>query len=75
LRGLRREPEAARGVLAVRDDGIDRMLRARRGEASLERVAARRTDDVADDEDGDRFDEGLRPSSGDAAPSEGRLCR
>jgi phosphate uptake regulator len=58
LRGLRREAEAARGVLAVRDDGVDRVLGARRCETTLERIAAGGADDVADDEDGDRFDEG-----------------
>ena len=51
LRGLNRQAEAAGSVLAVRNAEIDAVLLARRGEAPLQRVATRRADDVADDED------------------------
>ncbi len=48
--GLRGETEPARDVLTVGDAGMDVMLLARKRKTALERFTARRSDDVADDE-------------------------
>jgi hypothetical protein len=53
VRGLGRQAESGRRVLAVGDDRVDVVLLSREGEMFLENLAARRTDNVADDEDGE----------------------
>jgi hypothetical protein len=53
VRYLGRQPEAARGVLAVRDHRIDVMLLPGECKVLLEDLAARRADDVPDDEEGE----------------------
>jgi hypothetical protein len=51
--GLDGQAESGGGVLAVGDDRVDVVLLPRELQVLLENLAARRTDDVADDEDGD----------------------
>jgi hypothetical protein len=52
--GLFGEPEPAGGVLPVGDYRIDVVLLAGEAEVLGEDLAARRTDDVADDQNGER---------------------
>ena len=48
---LRRDPEPARGVLAVDDDERGGMAFAQRGQQVQQRVPTQRTDHVADEQD------------------------
>jgi hypothetical protein len=55
VRRLLGQAESARGVLAIRDDRVDVMLFACEGQMFLQRFPARRSDDVADDEQGNSW--------------------
>lgn len=55
LGGLRGEAEATRRILAVRDAEVDRILLPRQRDMLFERLSPRCADDVADDENPNRF--------------------
>lgn len=51
LGGLRGQAETARGIFAIGDASVDAVLLSKQRNASLQRLATRRTDDVPDDQE------------------------
>src|SRR6185312_5110282 len=54
VRGLLGEPEAARSILAVRDNAVNAVLLTRKREMLLQRLAPGSPDNIADNEQVDR---------------------